>query len=391
MSAVNFDADEMMAKAAAREKLSDYGEEPFREGLEMLCKTLDQNFLSDDVRKGQRRRVLNLLSTRLRFIESVKKNPAMLQREITPPWVITGLPRSGTSALFNLLDTDPAARGFLNWESIFPDPWPDSKPGEKDPRYDFLEEAMAENRKANPEFTKIHYASPGTPEECVLGMALCFEGVHTGYECMLEPYRSWYLQRDLVPMYEFYRDLLRVQDWRNPADRWILKAPAHMWGIPALYQTFPQTQLIWAHRDPLGVVPSICSMNETVMGMYVGETPNIDKHELAHTVMDFYATSLERGLKDREALDSPVVDFGHHELVTDAMGTVRRIYDGFNTPMTTEAEQALQRYIDDNPKGKYGKHEYDLERFGLTEQIIKDRFAFYIEDPRWQPYLNVDA
>jgi hypothetical protein len=31
--------------------------------------------------------------------------------------VLTGLPRSGTSALFNLLAADPAARPLLLWET----------------------------------------------------------------------------------------------------------------------------------------------------------------------------------------------------------------------------------------------------------------------------------
>ena len=29
--------------------------------------------------------------------------------------------------------------------------------------------------------------------------------------------------------------------------------------------------------------------------------------------------------------------------------------------------------------GKHGKHDYRLEEYGLTEQQILDRFAFYIE------------
>ena len=36
-------------------------------------------------------------------------------------------------------------------------------------------------------------------------------------------------------------------------------------------------------------------------------------------------------------------------------------------------------YADAHPMGKHGKHDYKLEEYGLTEQQICDRFAFYIE------------
>ena len=56
---------------------------------------------------------------------------------------LTGLPRTGTSALFNLLAMDPAARPLLLWEGIFPDPLdlPERlEPGQTDPRLEALRE-----------------------------------------------------------------------------------------------------------------------------------------------------------------------------------------------------------------------------------------------------------
>ena len=42
-----------------------------------------------------------------------------------------------------------------------------------------------------------------------------------------------------------------------------------------------------------------------------------------------------------------------------------------------------QAYIDANPKGKHGKHEYALSDYGLTRELIDERFAFYTADGRW--------
>ena len=47
---------------------------------------------------------------------------------------------SDVDRYLSALDVD--SRGLLQWEVQFPDPWPGTKPGDKDPRYDFLAQAL---------------------------------------------------------------------------------------------------------------------------------------------------------------------------------------------------------------------------------------------------------
>ena len=159
--------------------------------------------------------------------------------------VLTGLPRSGSSALFNLLASVPAARALLLWETQFPDPLEGAEAGAPDPRRAAIEAHYAKSREQNPEFTKIHFASADTPEECVLLHAYSMTGVHLGTEVMIEPYASWYRHHDLHGMYAYYKTLLQMLDWQRPGERWLLKAPAHMWGIDALIDTFPDVSIVW--------------------------------------------------------------------------------------------------------------------------------------------------
>ena len=49
-------------------------------------------------------------------------HPEILERPLRAPIVLTGLPRSGTSALFNLLGSDPGMRALRLWETQYPDP-----------------------------------------------------------------------------------------------------------------------------------------------------------------------------------------------------------------------------------------------------------------------------
>jgi hypothetical protein len=378
----DLDADSLIAAAIEQTGFSDFGPFPFREGLEVLLQTYDRNLQDPAGRERCSGRVLNLLATRLRCEHVFATNPEIFEQEIIAPIFITGLPRSGTSALLNLMVAAPENRGILQWEVQFPDPWPGSKPGEEDPRYRPLADALA--KFSDPQFKKIHYVDADTPEECVLLHALAFNGVQLGMELNFEPYRSWLLAQDLEPMYAYQKRILQLLNWRLPGQRWLLKAPAHMWGIESILKVFPDARFIWCHRDPQAVVPSINSMNKAVMGMYAGDCSHLNMHEIGRSVMEWYATSLETGLASRAALPPELfADCSQQELVEQPMALLERLYREFDLPMSEDARAALQAHIDANPKGKHGRHEYDLSTYGLDKDTIDQRFAFYTQTGRW--------
>ncbi len=379
---VTFDAEELIAEAKGQTGFDDFGNPPFREGLEVLLETYDRNVRDPDGRKRCRDRVVMQLATRLKCEKAFKTIPEIAEQEIKAPIFVTGLPRSGTSALLNLLVAAPDNRGLLQWEVQFPDPWPDSKPGQEDPRYPYLVKALEETR--NSEFAKIHYIDADTPEECVLLHAYAFGGVQLGFEIMLEPYRSWLLQQDLEPLYAYQKRQMQTLNWRNPGNQWMLKAPAHMWGIDAILKVFPDARFIWCHRDPVAVIPSINSMNKVVMGMYAGDYSHLNAGDIGRAVMEWYALSLEQGLSQRARLPEELfVDCSQREFVDQPMAVVDKVYRAFDLPLSEESRTAMQAHIDANPKGKHGKHEYDLSEYGLTRELIEERFAFYISDGRW--------
>ena len=379
---VTFDAEELIAEAKGQTGFDDFGNPPLREGLEVLLETYDRNVRDPDGRKRCRDRVVMQLATRLKCENAFKTIPEIAEQEIKAPIFVTGLPRSGTSALLNLLVAAPDNRGLLQWEVQFPDPWPDSKPGQEDPRYPYLVKALEETR--NSEFAKIHYIDADTPEECVLLHAYAFGGVQLGFEIMLEPYRSWLLQQDLEPLYAYQKRQMQTLNWRNPGNQWMLKAPAHMWGIDAILKVFPDARFIWCHRDPVAVTPSINSMNKVVMGMYAGDYSHLDAGDIGRAVMEWYALSLEQGLSQRARLPEELfVDCSQREFVDQPMAVVDKVYRAFDLPLSEESRTAMQAHIDANPKGKHGKHEYDLSEYGLTRELIEERFAFYISDGRW--------
>jgi len=371
-----FDAQALLAEARAETGLSDFGAGEFREPLGVLCETYARAPFDERGRRRSRRRLLGLLATRLRVEAALRRHPEIWQRELRRPMVLTGIPRSGTSALFNLLAVDPAARALRLWETQAPDPPEGLAPGAVDPRHLAMQQRYEQALQRNPEFTKIHFASADTPEECPLLQAVTLHGVHHGLEVLLEPYATWFLGQDLLPMYRSYRTLLQMLDWQRPGERWLLKSPAHLWAIDAVLAVFPDAAIVFSHRDPVPCIASICSLLDAL----VAGSLTWPKHALGPRALDFYATSLERGLAARDRHDpSRFLDVWHDELVDDPLAVVRRIHARFGLPLPAAAQAAMRAHVDENPKGRHGAHVYSLEEWGLSAEAVRARFRPYCE------------
>ena len=234
----------------------------------------------------------------------------------------------------------------------------------------------------------MHFASADTPDECVLLHSLAFNGVQLGFECMLEPYQSWYQSSNLLPMYQYYLELLKMLQWRSPGDRWLLKAPAHMWGLDSLIRVMPDACILWGHRDPLQVIPSISSLTAMAAKMFAGHIPAMEKDKLGPLVMEFYARSLERGIATRSKIaPKHFFDYRFKDFVGKPLTLISDAYDFFKLPLDDELKNCFSNYIEKHPKGKHGNHSYSFETFGLTEAIILERFDFYYQHPVFSPYL----
>jgi Sulfotransferase family len=318
---------------------------------------------------------VSLLATRLKVEAALAQHPEILARPVRQPVVLTGLPRSGTSALFSLLGADPAARPLRLWETQCPDPLPLS-PGTPDPRRAAIDAYYAQGREKRPEFTRIHFTSADTPEECVLLHAYAMHGVQMGVEIFVEPYASWYQAEaaDLRAMYAYQKRLMQLLDWQRPGERWLLKAPAHLWGLDALIATFPDVAVVWNHRDPVACIASACSMTQALMA-----TLAFDPQRLGPAVMEFYARSLDRGLAVREKADpARFFDVPYAEFTSDPFACTERIYAHFELPLPSASRAAIRAFAAENPEGKHGKHEYDLAQYGLDEDRVRARFADYV-------------
>jgi hypothetical protein len=371
---------------AARQStgLTDFGDESFRVGLRVLLETYQKVGLRPGGRKVTRRRLIQLLCNRLRVEQAFRRHPEIREREIRCPVYMTGLPRTGSSALFNLLAIDPAARPLLLWEAMTPDPYEGDEreegesvqSGREDPRLEATRAYFERDRQRNPNFDKIHYRRADGPEECVLLTAHTFCDAQNGIEPLMSPFREWFQAQDLRPTYAYYRDLLKLLDWQRPGERWLLKSPAHLWALDVLVEMFPDVCIIQTHRNPLQILPSYCSMIAAIMTI----RESLDPRELGPSVLEYLARSLERGLAARDRSDPErFLDVDYHHFVEEPMEVVEQVYHHFGLELRSPTADAMRAHIRENPQHRHGSHRYSLAEYGLSPEAVRTRLADYIE------------
>jgi hypothetical protein len=374
---VDLSEEALIAEARAQTGLQDLGEDGFRDGLRALIATYETTArLSPRGRKSTRRRLVELLANRLRIADTLQRHPEIRERSIRRPVYLTGLPRTGTSALFNLLAADPASRPLLLWEARNPTPL--EVPVDPDPRMIALRDALARARELHPGFAKIHDARADGPEECVELLAHTLSSVQLGTEVLMSPYREWFQAGDRRPSYAYYRDLLKLLDWQRPGDRWLLKSPCHLWALDVLIEMFPDACIVQTHRDPVEVVGSYCSMIEALMDV----RESVDPTELGPSVLEYLARSVEHAMAARARLpEDRFVDVAYDDLVRDPLATAARIYACFDLPLDDAIYDAMSAHAREHGRNRHGAHDYQLERFGLTAGAVRDRMARYLA---WQ-------
>lgn len=375
MSDVTFDYDALLAEARAATGLTRFGEDDFEGPFRAMLATYDAMPLSARGKKSTRRRLLGLLVNRLRVVATLDAHPEIRARTITRPLFLTGLPRTGTSALFNLLAADSTARPLTFFEGTHPDPYPGAlAPGQEDPRLVALREGLERSRKANPGFAAIHEVRADGPEECVQLLAHAMAGVQLGVEPLFSPYRESFHAQDLRPGYVLYRDLLKLLDWQRPGERWLLKTPAHLFALDHLVELFPDGCIVITHRDLLECVPSYCSMVRAMLA----EHERVDPRAIGEAVVDYLARSVERAMALRETLDpARFVDVAYGRFVADPVGTGLAIHRAAGLDAGPRVASAFEAHAAAHPQNKHGKHDYGLEEFGLTEAGIRARFGAY--------------
>lgn len=374
---IALDETTVVTEALQRVGRVDFGDESFREPLRVFLRALEREAQLHYVgRTLARADLVEWLSNRLRIVDLGKRVPATLRAPVEAPIFITGLPRTGTSILHELLAQDPAHRAPLAWEVKQPVPPPEAESFETDARIEPAERAVRLWCDVVPEYDAMHELGARLPVECIALMAPSFRSDELSGRHVVPSYAAWLAQADMRPAYEWHKRTLQVLQWRHARERWVLKAPSHLGALDALFAVYPDARIVHTHRDPLTVMASVASIlfatawvrsdavdPQAVLGWFTGET-----------CMQLLANAMRVRDAGREGQFADVL---YADLVRDPIATVARLYVRLGLTLSAEAESRMRAHLAAKPQGKHGAHRYDFEHTGFDRAAERARFAEY--------------
>jgi hypothetical protein len=378
LAPLNF--DDLLSIAMRRTGFKDFADPLCENALRVLVDAC--NTEADLSLFGQftaRQHLLDLLENRLRLVSYWRQTTEIQKQRIDRPLFITGMPRSGSTLLHNLLAQDPGNRVPRTWEVMFPLPPPTREAFDSDPRISKAENRLRWFCWTKPAIVKSHPIGARLPQECIAIKSYSFQSDE--FLCMfrIPSYERWLRNQDMAPAYRFHRCFLKHLQWLCQGERWVLKAPDHVHALAALFEIYSDARIIFLHRDPLKVLGSMANLTKLLWGAFgrhidpcqVGAYEDRTLSDTVLKIMEFQ--DCHPSLADR------FIDVQYLDLVRDPMATVQRIYHRFGLTLSAKAEAYMYAFLRGRSNKRHTKHVYDLADFGLDPNKEMPRLAAYCE------------
>jgi hypothetical protein len=190
-------------------------------------------------------------------------------------------------------------------------------------------------------------------------------------------YVRWWLQCEMDDGYRHHRRVLKLLQWRCPPTRWNLKSPPDICHLGAMQRVYPDVRIIWTHRDPAKVLPSVCKLIALLRAMFTDE---VDLHRLGREQLALWSAAMRRGMAARRRIgDAAFTDVFMDDLVARPIETVATVYAHCAIPFSGEIERRMRAWLAANPQHKHGTPRYNLEQFGLRLDDVRAAFRDYTD------------
>lgn len=368
--------DDLHASAVKACGLDDFGsdDDDYREALAVLLESYQRDAdLTELGSKMQRFFVRNALVARLVSEAAFKQYPQHVDVPIERPIFVTGLPRTGTTAIHRLLTADPRHQGLELWLAEFPQPRPPRETWSQNPVFQQLDAQFSRAHEENPDYTGLHYMTADEVEEC---WQLLRQSLHSvSYETLahIPTYAQWLAGRDWTKSYARHRKNLQLIGSNDPEKRWVLKNPSHLFALDALFATYPDALVVQCHRPAETIMASMCSLAQhTTEGWSNSFTGEV----IGRDAMETWSRGLRLFDAERAKHDpAQFYDLDYFEFVKDPIAAVEGVYRQFGIDFTDDARAAMEHSHAESKKGpRAPKHTYSLADYGLTAEEVKERF-----------------
>jgi hypothetical protein len=185
--------------------------------------------------------------------------------------------------------------------------------------------------------------------------------------------------RDFAWLEKLWRRSLVVHD----TDRNIAKLFTLVARLPQFLERFPEAKILYMARDPLAVIPSTMSLVTGVVDRAFGfwSKPDAEREQWLERMYQAMIMLLRRfhdhwvsGKIDHDR----VFIVRYDEMMQDFEGIMERMCVFLDHEMTPELRAVVAARAE-KQRGYKSEHRYDLAKFGLTEERIRQDCAFFYE------------
>lgn len=370
--------DELHDVAARLAGTADFGPDDYRQGLDILLQSMDYDPHFTEVgRQMAWTSIAEALASRALAFQSMAQNPGFADVPVVRPIIITGIPRTGTTALHKLLAVDPRFQGLEKWILAAPMPRPPRHTWATNPH--FLAEVAKLKARWGHEQRAAHDMVADEVDECLWLQRQSFTSNYWTYGWSAASYDAWWQPQDEAPSYRFLRQCIQLIGANDPNRRWLLKNPSHILRLDTLFATFPDALVIHTHRDPAKALPSLCALL-----MHGHDMMEVDRREqrarnLCARDIALWAAGVRDAERVGQAHAGQWKDVLHSDFLANPMTVIRDIYAFVGMDLMPEVEAAMRARIVEAPERANGVHRYDVRDFGLTEDAIRERFEPYVD------------
>jgi hypothetical protein len=353
-------AEILRKRAELRSGLHDFGDPPLEPAFTTLVDSLERDA---DLHPLGRFLMWNhleeMLVLRLRLVDQWKRRSGRWERgRIVKPLFITGMPRSGSTFLHDLLCVDPANRAPRVWEVMFP--LSVTRKASQTFNWKIWNASMRLwlFRKIVPMADSVHPIRATSPQECEAIHSFTFYSEEFITTNWLPEYETFLRHTDFNPTYEWQKRFMLYLQGEETNVRWVLKSPDHSHNLDALFTVFPDAVIIQTHRNPREVLESSLRLVEALHRLYAYSD---GKEERMRREVRVLAEAMERLLRFRDShpeLESRFLDVRYPDLVSNPLGIVKRIYDHWGYELSPETLESMESLASSRSRYPVKKREH---------------------------------
>jgi len=364
------DAEQLYLMAQRQTGLHDFGDPQVGLRLTVLVASIEREANLHPIGRFLVRNYLSqLLKTRLVLENSWKTVKPTKNGAIKSPIFITGIPRSGSTFLHELLAGDDENRALSAWEIL--------EPLGRCAAVRKLRTALSlwVFRRLAPGADAVHPLRSNSPHECVSLHSYSLLSREFGTMLRVPTYDAFLDTTDFSNAYVWQKRFL--QHAQADARRWILKAPDHSYSLDSLFKVFPDAVVIQTHRQPMQVIKSATRLAFVVRNAF---SADMDIEQIAREESEAMREKVARITQFREQrpdLEDRFIDVTYDALIADPLRTVRDIYNRLNWMLGEQMERYILQLA--SQRGRYSQK-------GLARRLQDTKVGELVDSPRSDGY-----